>query len=985
MEIQQIPKVPPGEFRYQRSYTKPGVYPYDAIKWEIRDAVITDHKGQVIFEQKNVEVPSFWSQTATNIVASKYFRGRLGTPGRESSVKQLIGRVAGTIARWGRKGNYFIDEEEAENFESELTHILLHQMAAFNSPVWFNVGVEDRPQCSACQPYDAMISTPYGMTPIGDIVSRNLLGLPVYDSKGITLVTGVKQNGVKKVYRITVSNGVAVDVTGDHVVLTSSKRRTVGTWQRVDELKIGTKLQLHAHKGIVASRPLFDGSMHDSVSEDEAALAGWLQSDGFVGQYPGGTNKSLTLEFETANNQEYDFVLGRVGKVFQNAHYNVTPVKVQSPDVNYRRMRMYGETLAPFVTKYNLLDRGAAMQAPRNLVAASKEVIIEYLRSLFQAEGYVTVSTSSNSSHVGFAVISRSLARDVQRLLLCLGIYSRLRMKKEKRPDRYDLWEVDISIRSERKRFSELIGFISSRKQERLQESLVSPGKNCPDVRWETIVSIEELGEKPVYDIQTLSGHYLSENVVVHNCFINSVQDDMRSIMQLAQTEAMLFKYGSGTGSNLSSLRSSREHLSTGGKASGPVSFMKGFDAFAGVIKSGGRTRRAAKMVILNVDHPDIEEFIWSKAKEERKAYSLGEAGYDVSLDGDAWISIQYQNANNSVRVSDEFMRSALDDGEWRTRYVQTGDTAQTYNARKLMRDIAQAAWECADPGMQYDTTINDWHTCPNEKIRQNADAYRQLGLGYSNLGALLMSLGIPYDSDEGRSWCGALTAIMTGHAYATSAAIAARMGPFAGYERNREPMLRVIEKHRAAVDGIPEVESTGLWLQEAARECWDTALALGREHGHRNSQATVIAPTGTISFMMDCDTTGIEPDIALVKYKTLVGGGLMKIVNNTVPRALRCLGYDEAQVESILQHIDETGTIEGAPGLLEEHLPVFDCAFRAQNGTRTIHWFGHGKMMGAAQPFISRAISKTVNLSQESTLEDIEQAYIEGWRHGLK
>ena len=554
-------------------------------------------------------------------------------------------------------------------------------------------------------------------------------------------------------------------------------------------------------------------------------------------------------------------------------------------------------------------------------------------------------------------------------------------------------------------------------------------------------------------------------------CFILSIDDSIDSILDWYKTEGKIFKGGSGSGINLSRLRSSKEHVSAGGLASGPVSFMRGADSVAGTIKSGGKTRRAAKMVILNVDHPDIEEFIWSKAKEERKAYSLGEAGYDVSLDGDAWISIQYQNANNSVRVSDEFMRSALDDGEWRTRYVQTGDTAQTYNARKLMRDIAQAAWECADPGMQYDTTINDWHTCPNtgpitasnpcseymhlddsacnlasinvlkflepvedqgtgnhehgegpsskfqvpssfdleayqrtialsimaqeiivsnssyptEKIRQNADAYRQLGLGYSNLGALLMSLGIPYDSDEGRSWCGALTAIMTGHAYATSAAIAARMGPFAGYERNREPMLRVIEKHRAAVDDIPEVESTGLWLQEAARDCWDNALALGREHGYRNSQATVIAPTGTISFMMDCDTTGIEPDIALVKYKTLVGGGLMKIVNNTVPRALSRLGYDEVQTAAIIAHIDETGTIERAPHLTEEHLSVFDCAFKAQNGSRTIHWPGHVKMMGAAQPFISGAISKTVNLPEESTVEDIEQAYIEGWRHGLK
>jgi ribonucleoside-diphosphate reductase alpha chain len=422
-----------------------------------------------------------------------------------------------------------------------------------------------------------------------------------------------------------------------------------------------------------------------------------------------------------------------------------------------------------------------------------------------------------------------------------------------------------------------------------------------------------------------------------------------------------------------------------------------------------------------------------------------------MSLDGDAWISVQYQNANNSVRVTDDFMRAVENDGEWQTRYVTTGAPAKTYNARKLMRDLSQAAWECADPGMQYHTTINDWHTCPNtgpinasnpcseymhlddsacnlasinllryldedgnfdiesyrrtialsimaqeiivgnssyptEKIAQNAADYRELGLGYANLGALLMSLGLPYDSDEGRAWAGALTAVMTGRAYATSARIAARIGPFNGYERNREPMLRVIAKHGAAVKTIATTESSSLTsLRDAAREDWDEALALGQEYGYRNSQATVIAPTGTISFMMDCDTTGIEPDIAIVKYKTLVGGGLMKIVNNTVPRALKTLGYDEPTVADIIDYINETGTIEGAPHITDDDQPVFDCAFRAQNGTRTIHWMGHVKMMGAVQPFISGAISKTVNLPEEATVEEIEQAYIQGWKHGLK
>jgi ribonucleoside-diphosphate reductase alpha chain len=700
-----------------RFFTRPETDPYDELAWELRSAVIEGADGVPVFEQRDIEIPAPWSQNATNVVASKYFRGPLvPTDGleRERSVRQLIDRVVNTLTEWGWKDGYFAGEEERDTFHAELKFALINQLLCFNSPVWFNVGIEEVPQCSAC--------------------------------------------------------------------------------------------------------------------------------------------------------------------------------------------------------------------------------------------------------------------------------------------------------------------------------------------------------------------------------FILSIEDSIDSILDWYRTEGKIFKGGSGSGINLSALRSSREHVTAGGLASGPVSFMRGADSVAGTIKSGGKTRRAAKMVVLNVDHPDIEEFLWCKAREEKKAYALGGAGYDMSLDGDAWISIQYQNANNSVRVTDDFMRAVLDDATWYTRFVTSGKIAGEYQARKLMQDIAQAAWECADPGIQYHTTINDWHTCPNTgpinasnpcseymhiddsacnlasinlmkflqqeegrgkkeegeeallppssfllpsfdiaayrhtialsimaqeiivgnssyptpKIAQNAADYRQLGLGYTNLGALLMSLGIPYDSDAGRAWAGALTAIMTGEAYATSAKIAARMGPFNGFEHNREPMLAVIEKHRAAAQGITDPvtqgwgpESQGVQglpsLLTAARTTWAEALELGREHGYRNSQATVIAPTGTISFMMDCDTTGIEPDIALVKYKNLVGGGLMKIVNNTVPRALETLGYDDEQRGRIIAYIDEHGTIEGAPDLAEEHLPVFDCAFKAQNGARTIHWLGHIKMMGAVQPFISGAISKTVNLPEDATVDDVEQAYIEGWRHGLK
>jgi ribonucleoside-diphosphate reductase alpha chain len=667
---------------FPRYFTLPGVDPFDEIEWETRSAVIGNEKGKVVFEQRDVELPKFWSQQATNIVVSKYFRGQIGTPDRERSVKQLIGRVVDTITRWGREQKYFASEDALQSFSHELKHLLLYQKAAFNSPVWFNCGFEKAPQCSAC--------------------------------------------------------------------------------------------------------------------------------------------------------------------------------------------------------------------------------------------------------------------------------------------------------------------------------------------------------------------------------FINSVDDTMDSILTLAKTEGMLFKYGSGTGSNLSAIRSSKELLAGGGTASGPVSFMKGYDAFAGVIKSGGKTRRAAKMVILNAEHPDILDFISCKVEEEKKAWALIDAGYDGSFTGTAYTSVFFQNSNNSVRVTDDFMRAVLDDREWQTRAVLTGEPMDTYKARDLMRGIADGTWVCGDPGMQFDTTVNDWHTCPNtdrinasnpcseymflddsacnlasinlmkfvkengefdvaafkaacrtlitaqeiivpnasyptKAIERNSHDYRPLGLGYANLGALLMSRGLPYDSDEGRAYAAAITAVMTGEAYAQSARIARdHGGPFAGYENNREPFLRVMNKHRDAVGEINQ-KFVPPDLYAGAKQAWDEAVELGEDFGYRNAQATVLAPTGTIGFMMDCDTTGVEPDIALVKYKKLVGGGLMKIVNGTVPMALERLGYTKPEIEAIVRYIDERETIEGAPSLRPEHLPVFDCAFKAANGERSIHYMGHIKMMGATQPFISGAISKTVNVPREATVEEIERAYVESWRLGAK
>ena len=533
-------------------------------------------------------------------------------------------------------------------------------------------------------------------------------------------------------------------------------------------------------------------------------------------------------------------------------------------------------------------------------------------------------------------------------------------------------------------------------------------------------------------------------------CFINSVQDNMGSIMDLAKTEAMLFKYGSGAGVNLSTIRSSKAKMTGGGIASGPVSFMRGYDAFAGVIKSGGKTRRAAKMVILDVDHPDVVDFIDSKALEEKKAWALIEQGYDPTFTGEAYGSVFFQNANHSVRVTDEFMRAVEQDGDWTTIEVSDKQPAGTYKAREIFRKMADAAHLCGDPGIQYDTTINDWHTSagseriyasnpcseymflndtacnlaslnlmkfvqpdgefdvdafrfaakvtitaqeilvdnasyPTPKIEENSHRFRPLGLGYANLGALLMNRGLAYDSDEGRNYAGAITALMHGEAYRQSSVIARdHGGAFVDYDINREPFLRVIGKHRDAAYQLPE-DGVPQPMLENVRQLYDDVLELGEANGYRNAQVTVLAPTGTIAFMMDCDTTGIEPDIALIKYKKLVGEGYLKIVNQTVPAALRKLGYDAAQVEEILAYVNEQETIEGAPGLKPEHLSVFDCAFKPVNGERSIHYMGHVRMMGAVQPFLSGAISKTVNMPEAATAEEIETVYLEGWKQGLK
>jgi ribonucleoside-diphosphate reductase alpha chain len=1041
----------------RRLFTQPGVHPFETVEWELRDARIGS-----VFEQKDVEFPATWSQNATNIVAQKYFRGQLDSPAREHSVKQMVSRVAGTIADWGRQRGYFASVEDGDTFEAELTYILLHQLAAFNSPVWFNVGFEENPQCSACQPYHALVSTPEGMVPIGELVDGEEVGREVYDSRGITRIVAVKHNGRKPVYRITLRNGQFVEATADHVVKAVAERRTTPEWLRVDELRPGMRMHLHPHRAAVGAptRVLAGGfglvelddapePASDPIAVAEAALAGWLQADGFVAQYENGTSRSLTIEFQVADDDECLSVLDNLHVALPGVHFHVRDVPAQDERLTVRRVRLYGELLRPFVERWGLLARGTEIRVPSRLFTASLDEVVAYLRSIFQADGYVSVRRDNGceSARVGFAVIGDRWSEDVQLLLNTVGIYSRRLRKPQRRSDRHEMHEVAIGMASERARFAELIGFVGATKQEKLLESLtLRAGKHCPDLRAEEIVSIEPVGVDEVYDIQTESGEYLTNNVAVHNCFILSVDDTMESILDWNTKEGKIFRGGSGSGINLSNIRGSMEPLTKGGTASGPVSFMRGADAWAGTIKSGGKTRRAAKMVVLDVDHPDIREFIWCKAKEEDKAAALRDAGFDMSIDGDGFTSIQYQNANNSVRLTDEFMHAVENDEQWQLTARVSGEPVATVSARELMREIAEAAWRCADPGVQYDTTINQWHTnpvtgrinasnpcseymsiddsaCnlaslnlmkfrrpdgtvdverfthtvdivllaqeivvgpssyPTEQIARNARAFRQLGLGYANLGAYLMSNGLAYDSDGGRGFAASITALMTGRGYLQSAKVAAAIGPYEGYAENREAHNNVMRMHRDASYAIPDASCDDDALLASARETWNEAVALGEIYGYRNAQCSVAAPTGTISFLMDCDTTGIEPDFSLVKYKELVGGGTMTIVNRTVPMALRTLGYSDAQIEQIEAHINEHGTIVGAPGLAEEHLPVFDVAV----GARAISHMGHIKMMGAIQPFMSGALSKTINMPQSATVEDIADAYIQAWRLGIK
>ena len=1031
--------------KIERRYTHPGESIWDTCEWELRTASIVGSDGQIVFEQKGVEIPKGWSQLATNVVVSKYFRGHVGTLEREYSVKQLIGRVADRILEWGKQGGYFSSDEDAEAYHDELRYILLHQMAAFNSPVWFNLGWQGRRQAvSACLPYDVRVNTDRGLLPIGEIV-RLFQSTPdpqmftfAPDGSPSRIVAAVC-NGRKRVVNFHLADGSTLRCTSNHRVFVRDSKGDI-VEKEARQLEIGVDRLVLSRETLLPQESRVELN-HMVPDADLAWLTGLMVGDGYCGRSETLTSDTWDLKINTPAE------LARVECVLKK--YGV-PFRAHEKSWGYC-LRGHGAVSRHFWQALGLWGRVGDKQVPEWVYRTSAENIAAFLGGLFDADGHV--SLNGNRRLPVFSNTSLPLAQSVQTLLRSMGIYSALTAYTDPRTEHTRLPNYTVGIHDNLsvQRFEDLIGFTHTAKRGKMAERQVDPlaSWRSADV---LVVSKTLGGPEYVYDIQTESEAFWAEGILLHNCYINEVNDTMESILDLYKTEGLLFKDGSGSGVNLSTLRSSKERLAAGGKSSGPISFMKGLDASAGSIKSGGSTRRAACMRVLDIDHPDVKDFIDCKKDAEQKAHALIDAGYSgaFNVPGGAYDTVPFQNANHSVRVTDDFMQAVESDSAWQTKFRTTDKPADTYRARDLMHGIAEGTWVCGDPGMQYDTTINDWHTCsvtdriyasnpcseymflnstacnlsslnlmkfrtedgafdaasfehavrimitgqeivvgfaayPTAKIEERSHVYRTLGLGYANLGALLMAAGLPYDSDAGRAYAGAVTALMTGRAYHQSATIARDCGgPFAGFAENREPMLRVMRKHREQVDTINK-RLIPQSLLEAARTAWDETLELGEQHGYRNAQATVLAPTGTIGFLMDCDTTGIEPDIAIVKYKSLVGGGMMKIVNQTVPEALQRLGYSEDEAEAIIKFIDENDTIEGAPSLKPEHLPIFDCAFRPMNGTRSIHHMGHIQMMAAAQPFISGAISKTVNVPNDATPETIADTYLQAWKLGLK
>jgi len=1625
--------------KFSRTYSAPGE-PYAGIAFEPRTSRIVNPDGKVVFEAKDIAIPTGWSQVATDILAQKYFR-KAGVPdktvpvpedgvpewlwrseaaddakfGMETDARQVFNRLAGCWTYWGFKHGYFDSEFEARAYYDEMCAMLARQIGAANSPQWFNTGLHwaygisgpaqghyyvdaktgelaestsayEHPAPHACLPYHATVTTPDGPIAIGAIVESNLVGLPVYDENGITRVVATAYNGVKPVHRVRLANGNAIEATSDHLVLACEGHKGARTWMEVGALKPGMRLIQRTDTTIE--------TVGDVFAVAEAALAGWLQGDGFVGQYQTGTNRSLTIEAMTINEAERDFVALAASVVLGDVHSHERSAVVKDPSLDVRRLRFYGEHLRPFVERYGLLDRRLDMQVPAAVRTGGANVAAAYLRALFQADGCVRIREERASSDIVLGTISPLLANGVSELLNNLGIYNRVQVGRDSREDRQDYYHVVVAWGDAKRKFAELVNFVSPEKRGKLENALTYAGRNVARVRDEVITSIDYIGDMPVYDIQTESHAFLTNNVVVHNCFIQSVSDDLVNeggIMDLWVREARIFKYGSGTGSNFSKIRGEGEKLSGGGTSSGLMSFLKVGDRAAGAIKSGGTTRRAAKMVCLDLDHPDIEEFITWKVTEEQKVadlvtgsitsekhlnaimkaandttlpesarvdpalnpalkaamraalgvgipqasiqYALDYAKqgykeltietYDTNWDSKAYATVSGQNSNNSVRIPNDFFARLDANQSWDLvpRRRDGNPKPKVVPAADLWEKIGLAAWQCADPGLQFDTTINEWHTCasdgrinasnpcvtgdtlvatadglrridemvgkaafvigsdgkphfvnrvfptgtkpvytvrtrsgyqlritgdhkvltesrgdvavndlligdsvmlgasgfgsrsidldlaaaiglavgdgcvsssangkrhlmvtmapeeapvvervvsainalkgelsdgrsarpvavnvpqmtarvctnapavvdrfeefaildkgshekalraavheldrpsvaallrglftadgcvgnsgdksqyvaldscsiellqqvqllllsfgikaklyrnrrngvstsmlpngyggyasypvremhslritrssrvtfereigfdpespkaaslsalnatvgtyrdrltdeialirfdgdepvydltepdtshfvgngivvhncseyiflddtacnlaslnlvkfldeaghfdarrfadacriwtftleisvlmaqfPSAVIAKNSYDFRTLGLGYANLGTLLMHLGLPYDSEEGLGWCAAISALMTGAAYKTSAEMARELGPFPRYDANAEHMGRVMRNHRRAAYAAspdeyeeltikPTTHAPTLFTQETwalARSMWDNALAIGEVAGYRNAQVSCIAPTGTIGLVMDCDTTGIEPDFALVKFKKLAGGGHFKIVNQSVEPALRRLGYNNEQIAAIetfakgtntlegTPHINkatlrakgfdeetiakiesqllgafEIGfvfnqyvlgeefcreklgmtdaqlndwnhsilrdtlgftqaqieeasdvicgrmTLEGAPFLKEEHLPVFDCATPCgKHGARYIRPLAHVDMMAAAQPFVSGAISKTINLPQTATIADVKEAYRYSWEKMVK
>ena len=1035
--------------------------PMDTVEWTKRNALIKGEGGKVIFEQQDVDAPEDWSDTAVNIVVSHYFYGDPETPQREKSIGQLIHRVCRTIADWGVEDGYF-DQQSGANFYGELAWLCLHQRASFNSPVWFNVGLNQQygvqggehnwrwvgkefeqpdayefPQSAACQPYYAKVVTEEGLIPIGELVTQSRVGLRVFDGDELTPILAVKSNGQKPVYKIHLRGGFELEATADHVVCATKNRqkKTALQWRRVDELQPGMFMWVYPH----VTKKVFSSTKSSQKQISEAALAGWLQTDGYVGQAESAT--SLTMEFESINQEEFDWIIYHLDQVFPNVHRQIISVKTQDPKIEFKRIRLYGQCLRFFVDQYDLIVRNPNMQVPVCIMSASEDIIIAYLRSVFQADGWVL----KNGRQIGVSKVSEKMIRDIHLLLISLGIYSRLRYSPDKRKGRLPSWKIAIAIQSEQKQFANKIGFISDYKQSRLYKGLNdTKGKVCPDIRFAAVESIEFVGTQDVYDIQTESGKYLSEFVLVHNCFIQRVDDNMQSIMRLAADEAMLFKYGSGTGSSLSRLRATHEKISGGGKPSGPLSFMRIYDSVAGVVKSGGVTRRAALMHTLDDYHPDVLAFIQSKQNEELKAKMLLGQGLTYQ---NVYETMAFQNVNISVRLTDTFMQAVAADEDWETRWVTDPTHAgPSYKARELFNHLCKATWDCGDPGVQFDTTINAWHTCagsgrirssnpcsefmfldnsacnlasinltkfhdsvtgfnakdfqrvsrllfiaqeilvgrssyPTRRIAKRSYQYRPIGLGYTNLGSLIMLTGLAYDSNEARTLCSNITALMCGTAYLTSTELAGVMGPFEKYEENSKSMMTVIAKHWSAAQTLAEDPQFGDMIQTL----WLQVLRQGEKNGFRNAQATVLAPTGTISFMMDCSTTGIEPLTSLITYKKLASEGVLELVDKNLIAVLAGLGYGMDAITSICDYVTEQKEIAGAPALKIEHLPIFDCSLQANPDSRCISWEGHVRMMAAAQQFISGAISKTVNIPATTTPEDVGEIYKLGHRLGLK